>query len=108
MESVPSFRLMNFSRVIDNQICYHSKEVYNVYEVCVTGCHGYPFGSFISFTPLPSNCCTPPQMFHTRYSLFKQIYSHRASKAIEFMITDAFIEAGTVCVCVHSCWSPSS
>ena len=38
-------------------------------------------------------------MFHTRYSLFKQIYSHRASKAIEFMITDAFIEAGTVCVC---------
>ena len=41
-------RLLRFSRVIDNEICYHSKEVYNVYE-----------------------------MFHTRYSLFKRIYTHR-------------------------------
>ena len=35
---------MNFSRVIDDEICYHSKEVYNLY-----------------------------QMYHTRYSLFKQV-----------------------------------
>lgn len=41
-------RLMWFSRVIDNQICYHEKEVYNLYEI-----------------------------FHTRYSLFKQMYTHR-------------------------------
>lgn len=26
-------RLMNFSRVIGDEICYHSKEVYNLYEV---------------------------------------------------------------------------
>jgi hypothetical protein len=51
-------RLLKHTRVIDNQICFHKKEVFNVYE-----------------------------MFHTRYSLFKQVYSHRASKAIEFMIT---------------------
>jgi HD superfamily phosphohydrolase len=28
-------------------------------------------------------------MFHTRYSLHKQVYSHRVSKAIEYMICDA-------------------
>ena len=39
-------------------------------------------------------CCIPPQMFHTRYSLFKQIYLHKATKAIEYMITDALAEAG--------------
>jgi deoxynucleoside triphosphate triphosphohydrolase SAMHD1 len=39
---------MSFSRVIDDEICYHMKEVYNVYE-----------------------------MFHTRYGLFKQVYLHR-------------------------------
>ena len=57
-------RLMNYSRVIDNQICFHAKEVYSVYE-----------------------------MFHTRYTLFKQIYTHRAAKAVEFMIRDALVEA---------------
>ena len=35
---------MNFSRVIGDEICYHSKEVYNLY-----------------------------QMYHTRYSLFKTV-----------------------------------
>jgi HD superfamily phosphohydrolase len=35
---------MNFSRIINNEICYHSKEVYNIYE-----------------------------MFHTRYSMHKQV-----------------------------------
>jgi len=49
---------MNFCKVIDDEICFHSKEVYTVYE-----------------------------MFHTRYSLFKQVYSHRVGKAIEYMIT---------------------
>ena len=54
-------RLMSYSRVIENEICYHAKEAYNIYE-----------------------------MFHTRYSLFKQVYSHRVGKSIEFMIGDAF------------------
>jgi len=53
-------RLMNFNRVIDGELCYHAKEVFNVYE-----------------------------MFHTRYSLFKRVYTHRVGKAVEFMVTDA-------------------
>jgi HD superfamily phosphohydrolase len=57
-------RLMKFSRVIDNQICYHAKEVFNIYE-----------------------------LFHTRYVLFKMVYTHRAAKATEYMIRDALIEA---------------
>ena len=51
---------MKFSRVINDEICFHSKEVYNVYE-----------------------------MFHTRYSMHKQIYTHKVGKAIEYMISDA-------------------
>lgn len=46
-------RLLVYSRVVDNEICYHHKEVYNLYE-----------------------------MFHTRYSLFKRIYTHRVGKII--------------------------
>lgn len=57
-------RLMKFSRVINNEVCFHSKEVYNMYE-----------------------------MFHTRYSLFKQVYSHRVGKAIEYMVSDALLHA---------------
>lgn len=57
-------RLMKFSRVIDDELCFHAKESYNIYE-----------------------------MFHTRYSLFKQIYTHRVGKAIEFMVCDIFKNA---------------
>ncbi|KAI8071401.1 HD phosphohydrolase domain-containing protein [Gongronella butleri] len=57
-------RLLLYSRVVNNEICYHHKEVYNLYE-----------------------------MFHTRYSLFKRIYTHRVGKAIELMITDALLAA---------------
>ena len=31
-----------------------------------------------------------------RYSLHKQVYSHRAGKAIEYMVRDALIEADSV------------
>ncbi|KAM3583590.1 hypothetical protein VKS41_004497 [Umbelopsis sp. WA50703] len=65
--SYDSKRLIWFSRVIDNQICYHEKEVYNLYEI-----------------------------FHTRYSLFKQMYTHRKAKAVECMITDVLLEADPV------------
>jgi len=47
-------RLMTFSRVVDNHICFHAKEVMTVYS-----------------------------LFNTRYSLHKQVYSHHAAKAIE-------------------------
>ncbi|KAI8889665.1 HD-domain/PDEase-like protein [Backusella circina FSU 941] len=53
-------RLLVYSRVVNNEICYHHKEVYNLYE-----------------------------MFHTRYSLFQRIYTHRVSKCVELMLTDA-------------------
>ena len=49
---------MKFSRVINDQICFHSKEVYDVYE-----------------------------MFHTRYRMHKQVYNHRVGKAVEYMIS---------------------
>lgn len=65
LSSYDAKRLLLYSRVINDEICYHYKEVYNVYE-----------------------------MFHTRYTLFRQIYSHRVSKAIELMIVDALLEAG--------------
>ncbi|KAI8140339.1 HD phosphohydrolase domain-containing protein [Fennellomyces sp. T-0311] len=58
-------RLLMYSRVVNNEICYHHKEVYNLYE-----------------------------MFHTRYSLFKRIYTHRVAEAVELMLTDAMIYAG--------------
>ncbi|KAL7754222.1 hypothetical protein RI367_000203 [Sorochytrium milnesiophthora] len=57
-------RLMKNSQVIDNEICYQVKEVFNIYE-----------------------------MFHTRYSLFKRMYTHRICTAVELMITDVLVLA---------------
>ena len=36
---------------------------------------------------------TAYELFHTRHQLFRQIYVHRATKAIEYMITDVLLEA---------------
>ena len=36
------------------------------------------------------------ELFHTRYTLFKNCYLHRAGKAVEYMITDAMVEANAV------------
>ena len=44
--SYDSSRLLTYSRVVENEICYPFKEVYNIYE-----------------------------LFHTRYSLFKQVHA---------------------------------
>jgi HD superfamily phosphohydrolase len=60
-------RLLLSCRVIQNEICWHAKEVYNVYE-----------------------------MFHTRYTMFKKVYTHRVGKAIEYMVGDAFNAANGV------------
>ncbi|RUS17077.1 hypothetical protein BC937DRAFT_90455 [Endogone sp. FLAS-F59071] len=62
--SYDTSRLMAMCRVVNNQICFHHKEVYSLYD-----------------------------MFHTRYSLFKRIYTHRVCKAIEYMITDVLLAA---------------
>ncbi|KAF9906960.1 SAM domain and HD [Linnemannia zychae] len=65
--SIDCSRLMKMSRVIDDQICWHHKEVYNLYE-----------------------------LYHTRFSLFKRVYTHRVGKAIEYMLTDALLAADRV------------
>lgn len=54
-------RLMSCCRVVDGILCYQKKEVYDVYE-----------------------------LFRTRYSMFKQVYGHQVSKAVEYMLMDAF------------------
>ncbi|KAJ2896042.1 hypothetical protein IWW38_002137 [Coemansia aciculifera] len=71
-------RLMLNSRVIDDEVCYNSKEAYNLTE-----------------------------MFHTRYSLHKRVYSHRAAKAIEFMLVDAMLLADPVLHISQAVNSPS-
>jgi HD superfamily phosphohydrolase len=62
--SLDALRLIHFTRVLDNQICFNQKEVFNLYE-----------------------------LFHTRYSLFKRVYTHKVSQAIEYMIVDALVAA---------------
>lgn len=59
-------RLIASSRIIDNAVCFHAKNDYNVYSV-----------------------------FQSRYQLFKNIYKEKVSMAINFMIGDALLEAGT-------------
>jgi deoxynucleoside triphosphate triphosphohydrolase SAMHD1 len=60
-------RSLKLMRVIGEEICFHKKERYHLY-----------------------------QLFESRYSMFKQVYSHRVGKAIELMIADAFMEADPV------------
>lgn len=57
-------RLMEFSRVIDNEICFSAKEAYNITE-----------------------------LFHTRYSMHKQVYTHRVGVAIDLMMRDVLVSA---------------
>ncbi|ETW84707.1 hypothetical protein HETIRDRAFT_313664, partial [Heterobasidion irregulare TC 32-1] len=61
-------RLIDSSRVVDNEICFDIKDANQVYELC-----------------------------YTRFSLHKRIYHHKTgtypTKAIEFMIIDALLAA---------------
>ncbi|KCV73444.1 hypothetical protein H696_00980 [Fonticula alba] len=57
-------RLMDSARVVNDEITFPQKEVFNLYE-----------------------------MFHTRYSLFKRIYTHRVGTSIEYMVVDAMLLA---------------
>ncbi|KAJ3405106.1 hypothetical protein CcCBS67573_g01082 [Chytriomyces confervae] len=52
-------RSMQFTRVVDNQICWNKNEALNLNE-----------------------------LFHTRYNLFKQVYCHKVGKTVELMLTD--------------------
>ncbi|TIC21145.1 WD40 repeat-like protein [Wallemia mellicola] len=57
-------RILQSARVIDDKLCYDHKEVINIAE-----------------------------LFHTRWSLHRRIYTHKASQAIEYMIVDALVAA---------------
>jgi len=57
-------RLMQYCRVIDNWICYHQKEIFNMYD-----------------------------MFNLRFKLHKIVYNHRTSKAIDYMLMDILLYA---------------
>ena len=59
-------RLFKMCKVIDDEICVHKKEAFNLYE-----------------------------FFRLRYRLHKQIYNHPAVKAHEYMIADIFKLIGT-------------
>ncbi len=59
-------RLILNSRVINNHICYNEKIYIDLSKV-----------------------------FETRYKLFKECYSHRVCKAIDYMIVDALIAANS-------------
>ena len=56
-------RLVNECRIIDGELCFPSKEIYNIYE-----------------------------MYHTRYRLHKQVYHHHAVHSIEHMYADLLKE----------------
>ncbi|KAI9218564.1 HD phosphohydrolase domain-containing protein [Blastocladiella britannica] len=60
-------RLMHNFRVIGDEICFQSKDAFNLYE-----------------------------LFHTRYSLFKRIYTHKSCNAIDLMVSDALVAANSV------------
>jgi HD superfamily phosphohydrolase len=60
-------RLMRNCRVIDNEVCFDEKDFYTLYT-----------------------------LFQQRYSMFKQVYSHRVGKAIELMVCDILLEAEPV------------
>ena len=57
-------RVMPFLKVIDDTICFKASEVHNIYDI-----------------------------FHTRASLHRRVYTHKVNKAIEYMVVDALIEA---------------
>ena len=60
-------RVIKSARVINNKLCFNQKNYYDI-----------------------------EQVFQTRYKLFKECYSHRVCKAIDFMIVDALIAANQV------------
>ncbi|PFH34102.1 metal-dependent phosphohydrolase HD domain-containing protein [Besnoitia besnoiti] len=57
-------RLLDYSSVIDSEICFNIKELHTVFN-----------------------------LFYTRFSLFKTVYTHRMVKAMELMLCEAFRRA---------------
>ena len=59
--------MIKSARVINGRLCFNQKNYYDI-----------------------------EQVFQTRYKLFKECYSHRVCKAIDYMIVDALIAANQV------------
>ncbi|KAI9460398.1 hypothetical protein HD554DRAFT_2206873 [Boletus coccyginus] len=57
-------RLIHSARVVEGKICYDIKDANQIYE-----------------------------LFYTRFSLHKRVYNHKTTKAIEYMVMDAVLEA---------------
>lgn len=70
-------RIMQFSRVIDDEICYKWTEYMNLLE-----------------------------LFHARASMHRNVYTHKKAKAIEFMVVDALMEAEPALCLTEKIWKP--
>jgi HD superfamily phosphohydrolase len=70
-------RIMQFSRVIGDEICYKYTEYMNLHE-----------------------------LFHARATMHRSVYTHKKSKAIEFMVVDALLEAEPALRICDKIWNP--
>jgi len=77
--SVNFSRLMQFSKVIDDEICYKYTEYSNIYE-----------------------------LLHARALMHRAVYTHKKAKAIEFMVVDALLEADRALKFSEDIWSPEA
>lgn len=71
-------RLLRNCRIIDNRLCFHYRTAFDVYE-----------------------------LFHARYTLFKQVYSHRVGKAVEYMLRDIILIADPFLHITDKIWDPA-
>lgn len=71
-------RLMQFSKVIDDEICYKYTEYMNLYE-----------------------------LFHARALMHRSVYTHKKAKAIEFMVVDALLHADMALKFSDAIWDAS-
>jgi HD superfamily phosphohydrolase len=71
-------RLMQFSKVIGDEICYKYTEYSNIYE-----------------------------LLHARALMHRAVYTHKKAKAIEFMVVDALLEADKALRFSEDIWEPS-
>jgi len=70
-------RIMQFSRVLDDQICFKQSEYHNIY-----------------------------QLFHGRMMMHRQVYTHKKAKSLEFMVVDALKAAEPVLKLTEKIYDP--
>ncbi|KDD74334.1 hypothetical protein H632_c1392p0, partial [Helicosporidium sp. ATCC 50920] len=72
-------RIMQFSKVLDDEICYRYSEYMSLHD-----------------------------LFHSRASMHRQVYTHRKAKAVEYMIVDALCAADPVLKLSNRVWDARS